>query len=102
MLKLQISMPLVPVHPGRPKRLVYRVFLDSGREITVPQLAARLKIPRSTILRDIRDAGMSVGTHEETFVALLAAARGRMRKPRADCVCPRCGGSGKVPSAATP
>jgi hypothetical protein len=96
MVSLRISKPSEPLTPGRPKYFVYTVVLDNGREWSLPQLAINLKLPRSTLMRQVRDAGLGLGTHTDAFHKVLAHVKSLKRRPGIATRCPTCHGTGRI------
>lgn len=98
-LSLRISMPAKPYMKNNPRRLVYRVVFSTGREISLKQLADKLDIPYTTVFQAVRLSTMSVGTHTDAFMMILAAIQARRKLTnRARTVpCPHCKGRGRVP-----
>lgn len=101
MVSLQISYPVAPNVKGRPLVWLYKVDLGKGRLISIRELGLRLDLPKSSILKAIRDSGLVAGTYTQEFVAILAAVRAkskayRERHPPA-YICPQCKGAGRIP-----
>jgi hypothetical protein len=100
MVSLKISKPIQPNTPGRPKNFVYTIVLDNGREWSLPQLAINLKLSRSTLMREVRFAGLGIGTHTEAFHKVLAHVKSLKRRPGSAVRCPTCHGTGRIRPAA--
>lgn len=100
-IRLRVSLPARPLMKNRPQRKVYRVVFLSGREIPLTALARQLDIPYSTVVSRLFDAGLlSVGTHGDTFMKVLASLRAKRKlSHRAKThPCPTCHGKGRIPN----
>lgn len=97
-ITLRISTAKRPWVAGNPQRLVYRVVLASGKEISLRELAARMEISHSTLYEEIVIGGqLSVGSHTTAFVEAIARAKRKNRMLAKTVKCQHCNGRGRVP-----
>lgn len=84
---------------GRPEssRLVYRVILDDGKVLTLPDLAKKLRIPYTSLAARVHHH-MQTGRHDAEFWTIVADVKKRAREGRlATRRCVHCKGTGRTP-----
>lgn len=99
MTSLDVALPKRPAKFSNSTRLVYRVVLDSGQMMTLPELAQQLKIPYAALATAVHAELSIVGRHEDGFLKLLSRVRAeekRKAEKRARRTCPHCLGSGMI------
>lgn len=79
-------------------RRVYRVHLPNGTVMTIPELANKLRLPRSTIQYRLFHGPFSLGQWTTSFQRLIAdLIRERDKREQGEWQsCPHCKGSGRV------
>lgn len=99
-ISLRISLPKRPYRADNPIRFQYRAVFDSGREISLPALAKQLGFAYITLFEAIRYSGMSLGTHTDQFMKVLASVRAKRKRSHTSKwhKCPTCHGRGRMPN----
>lgn len=97
MASLVVSFPDRPNEFAKSNRYKYRVLLDNGRELRLPELAQLLKIPYPTLAKYVHAECATIGTHTDNFIAIIARIKkNAASRPREkQDVCPHCQGSGR-------
>lgn len=97
MITLKISLPKRPYDPVRgARRWVYRVVLDSGKQIGLTELATRLGVSYSTLFHEVECLGP--GTHSHRFHECMAIAKRKNRRLAKTTKCLACNGRGRIPT----
>ena len=98
MTMLRVSMPLRPTEGAKITRWQYRVILNSGKSISLPEFARLLKLPYPSLAKLVHTELAIIGDHVDKFIDIVQRVKRGMRKGASlrYSICPHCNGHGKI------